>query len=237
VLGLRTGIIDRTLLQFGGQTMSDRKIVNRNVVLLPPLAVAEKALQLSQWVADRYEVVLLLNKADRLAHVTIHQFPIPEDRLEELDGSLSRFARSMPAINVRQDGYSIFGETGIFWDLKEQAGLDYLRGLHTTLVGLVNQLREWHIMDQHLHFLGSDSAITIEQRSSLVLHANPLALDCFRPHTTVSACKTADIALEVVRELPREAIDWQATSMHLTEVGPSGTCPSEGILKEYEFEG
>lgn len=210
--------------------MTTRKIVNRNVVLLPPKSVMDEAIRRSALAAEVTLSKVTLDDKNCLPHLTLHQFAIPEENLMALDEEVGSIVGETSFIQVALSGYSLFGGGGIFWD----ADKDHrLRSFHQQLVDVIDSLREGYIMDQHREFLTSATDIGKERRKSLGRWGNPLAMNTFWPHITLASCETEEEARKAISALPDGPMEFEAASVHITEVGPNGTCP--GSLMEFFF--
>ena len=210
-----------------------RTIVNRNIVLLPPQSVAVEAIRQSHAIADVCAVNFRLNDTDMWTHISLHQLALPEDKLHQLRQIVSDIVEKAARCQVTMGNYSLFGETGVFWDVEKTSS--GLKSLHNELVRRIDPVREGYIMVQHRDFLTEAVDIGAERRVSLGRWGNPLAMDTFWPHITLTSCKSPADARAAIRVLDKTPMSFEAISLHLAEVGPNGTCP--GSLREFKFRG
>lgn len=209
-------------------------VVNRNVVVLPLPSISAQAVSLSQEIAQKFPCSFTLNQGQYLPHLTLHQFAIPEKNLAHLAAALEAVATQQTSLTITLEGFSLFGNGGVFWDARKTPALFKL---HQALVEIVQPLREQHIMEQHRAFLSGTVDIGTERRQSLAQWGNPLAMATFWPHITLTACHNLDDARAAQAQLAQRVVPvtFLFTAIHLTEVGPFGTCP--GSLQEFPLLG
>lgn len=225
--------------QITGTIMTQRTIVDRGVVILPPEDVTERAITLSELLGARFSTSVVLNATNRLPHITKHQFSLPEDRLGDLEVAVAKVAKDTlrnPLVELVSIGS--FGDGGIFWDAR--VGYSSLWNLHLCLIREILPLQEEYRLPHLLPLLTGEVPATMEERIAFLRYGNPLANPRrpekpYRPHVTLSKLNNpADMndAIAFLNE-QNHRMDCAASSIHITELGPSGTCP--GSLKEFKF--
>lgn len=197
------------------------EIVHRNVVILPDAPVTARAVAQSRKLFYKFTADFRLNTRDHLPHITLHQFAIPKRNLEKLEAVVREVAKATQPRSVLLNQWSLFGETGFFWNA-ELTG--WLRDLHGSLLQVIDPLREGYIMKQHAPFLTGEKDISRAERASLGLWGNPLAEKSFRPHITLTNFQYRHEAVHAAAA-PVEMAEFDVTSLHITKVGLFGTCP------------
>lgn len=208
------------------------EVINRNIVILPSAEVEAEAISRSKLAAKIGNGAFTLTdgEGDRRPHITVHQFALPADQEDKLVEIITAEASTLGQLHLHMKGYSLFAGTGIFWDVIKN---DALFWLHQTLVHKVDLIRSDLIMDQHASFTTGTPDIGSFRRQSLLKFGNPLAIGTFWPHTTLTSAANSSLATAVVEELPDSPMAFTATHLHITEVGPSGTCPK--ILHSFQL--
>ncbi len=208
------------------------KIADRNIVILPPEKVMEAAIAKSVEISKQHKTNFVLNKKDQWPHLTLHQFAIPERNLGKMKAIVREAAKARKPFTVRLMGLSVFGGGGLFWDAEKT---EVLWQLHKELVTKIVPLQEEYIMKQHAPFITGEADVDILKRRSMHRYGHPLAntesMDPpFWPHITITSCKTKQEAEQLAAQFSMPPMEFEAATLHIAGVGPSGTCP--GSLEE-----
>lgn len=203
-------------------------VIHRNVVILPPEEIMQQAVALSEDISKQHATNFTLNLDDRLPHLTLHQFAIPEKHEERLEELVHEIAGKHTPTSVTLEDFGVFGGSGLFWNAKKT---EALWQLHRDLVSQIVPLQEEYIIDQHASFLTGEADVDATKRRSLHLYGNPLAnpesMDPpFWPHVTITSCESREVASKLAEELPQESVTFEVPEIHIAGVGPSGTCPN-----------
>ena len=131
----------------------------------------------------------------------------------------------------------VFGGGGLFWNVKKDRAI---WELHRDLVRQVHPLQDELIMKQHAPYVTGEADVDALKRRALHLYGNPLAnpdsmTSPFWPHVTITSCKTKKQAEALAKTMDIEPMEFEVQSIHITDVGPSGTCP--GSLAEIPLNG
>lgn len=200
---------------------------SRNIVILPPphvIAEAESRSALIDELTSGQNEIRLDHTKQRWPHITLYQFGLPEKNIDWMTTCIHQVIRELSTyakkFKLRLRGYHIYGGTGIFWMIESPPPA--LQHLHKDIVHNLNATRSGVVLEQHRPLFASDSGITDRQREYLGRYGYPTALDEYLPHITIGA--TAD-AVNVIKQLPDDPIEFTVEELHITEIGPSGTCP------------
>lgn len=208
--------------------MSER-IVDRNIVILPPRPVTDVAIALSQKARELLaETVFVLDRETRRPHITIHQFAIPQRNEEEMVETVYAIASKVSVVPITMEELAVFGGGGLFWNVAKERPVWLL---HKNVVNEVTPLQEEYIMRQHAPFVTGEAEVDITKRRALKHYGNPLANPIsmqppFWPHITITSGKTKGEAEKLASHLEVTAVKFDAKALYITEVGPNGTCPS-----------
>lgn len=213
------------------------KIVDRNIVILPPRPVTDMAIALSQKARELLaETAFVLDRKTRRPHITIHQFAVPERNEEEMVAIVRVIANKVSVVPIQMEGLAVFGGGGLFWNVAKERPVWLL---HKNIVNEVTPLQEEYIMRQHAPFVTGEAEVDITKRRALHQWGNPLANPTsmqppFWPHITITSCKAREAAETLANRLEVTVMKFDAKAIYITEVGPNGTCPS--ILHEIKLE-
>ncbi len=209
--------------------MSTRNIVCRNVTILPSHEVTQKAIELSRKVFEQFDSQIVLNAHNYLPHLTLHQFALPEDQLDSLAQRVIAAIRSFHnhSIHIHLTGANKFGDGGIWWDATIT---ELLWDLHRQLVNFILPIQEHYLMPHLVGISTGKIDVSSSERAACLKYGNPWANSekpafPFRPHVTLSKVMISNDMLEALLLLKNEQIGFEAFSVHITEIGPHGTCP------------
>lgn len=209
------------------------KIVDRNIVILPPKSVTSMAIALSQKARERLaETTFVLDRETRRPHITIHQFAIPQRNEEEMEDIVRQIAKQVSVVPIHMEELAVFGGGGLFWNVAKERPVWLL---HKNIVNEVTPLQEEYIMRQHAPYVTGEADADQHKRRALHRWGNPLANPIsmqppFWPHITITSYKTKEETEKLASHLEVTAMKFEAKALYITEVGPNGTCPK--ILKE-----
>lgn len=206
------------------------------IVLYPSSEVANEAIQKSVVLEKKFATNYVLDPKRYRPHLSLHQLAIPLYQFDELKDRIRLIAsRFNSPIKVEMEGYSLFGPTGLFWDAKRET--DDLWQLHSDLVVALSPLGAGYIIPDHAVLLTNQVDIGEQRRLSLRKYANPLAIETFWPHITLTSCKNAidaPGALTYLESWVTHHSTFEVTSMHLSMVREFGSSP--GSLEEFPFD-
>ena len=198
----------------------------RNVVILPDQAILNKAITLSKQATELAAAknspnhVMLSPENKCCPHLSLYQFGLPPNRTIAIAPAVYTITQKVKPFTITLQGYKIHRGTGIFWLVKKP--YDELHKLHVLLLTALNHFREGVVPRQNWSLFASDSGLTSEQRSMLGRWGYPSALDEYQPHITLADTSEAP---NIVDQLPLDLVEMNVTAIHLSEVGPYGTCP------------
>lgn len=198
----------------------------RNVVIIPNQQVIDEAIRRSELVNqlsrqhNSESRVVLSTIEKRWPHVTLYQFGLPEANVASLGSTVAQVAAKTGVFQVTLQGYELYRNTGIFWTVKEPRGP--LQELHEMLVSKLNEVREGVVPEQHRELFASDSGLTATQRAMLGKWGYPTAFDDYQPHITLG---DTEVAPDILNELPSESVEIEVNQIHISDLGPNGTCP------------
>lgn len=207
------------------------KIVTRNIVVFPGEEVTAAAIAQGEAIAKRYGVNFILNRKSYRPHITLYQFAIPEANLNQLTEIVATVAGEWDPFSITMAGLSIYGDHFVFWDAAKD---NALADLHEQLVTKVNPLRDGYIPEGQALALTGAVDIGTDRRQSLGRWGHSLAMDTFWPHITLAHTKSGGHVKEIVSGLTMPQLSCRIESLHITEVGPFGTCP--GPLMSFPLE-
>lgn len=212
------------------------ELIQRNVVIFPTGLVRQRASDLSQMIAELVPCEFVLNDNDALQHVSVLQSCYPADAEQSLLAAVGQIAAETSSQAVAMDGYGIFWDTLVFWDTQISSRL---LALHERLVGVLNPLRQGNILEIHRGML-RDPTVAESLKESIRLAGNPLALNTFRPHITLTRCRDVAGVAQAQRDIldahpSSPELSFLVTSLAVTEVGPHGTCPR--IIAQFPLGG
>lgn len=218
------------------------KLLSLAIVVYPNDDVCGEAINKSKQMGRRFRTKYDLNSSNYRPHLSLHQLAIPESQLGPVRNTVRRAASkiNLPLkIEMIKDGFSLLGGTGIFWDARKES--EGLYDLHHDLVMSLMNLGRGYLIDGHASFLTSNVDIGETRRWSLRKYANPLAIETFWPHITLTNLESSSQAAQALDSLvvgaaaPVAAANtFEITSIHLSEVKEFGTSP--GSMEEFHFD-
>lgn len=202
--------------------MQTESLLQRNVVVLPVGDTSREAQRLSQEL-ERFDTEFTLG-AGCFDHLSIYQAAYPAQNEEKLFEVVERIAAETSPFEITLQGFSVFWETFLFWDVVKTAELT---SLHLRLLSELNPLREGVRLPIHEQIL-ADERVPLEFRESIRRYGNPLCGRQERPHVTLTRLKevsVAEDALAILTSIAPEPRIFTPLALFVTEVGPHGTCP------------
>ena len=179
--------------------MSDYLAVD--IVILPPSEVMDKAIALNK----EYESHFILNKNDRLPHITLMQAVVKKSDLEKAEIKLKAIANSFKPLKLSAN----IVKTPAF-TLEIQKTLQ-LNNLHVTVMDEFKDLVSYVARaDQFYDEIVNDGAV-VWVKNFLVNSA----YDKYHPHITFTTSEPADL---------EESMEFTANRRAICHLGSYGTC-------------
>lgn len=210
--------------------MTDRELVNRNVLVLPPAEIAGQAIAVSETITQEFPTEFTLNQTTCLPHLSLYQAPYPAENGDQVLAAVHELATALLPITVTMNLVGLFWETLIFWDAIISPEI---RLMHELLLRTLNPLRDGELLPIHRQIL-EDRGVEQLLKKSIRLYGNPLCSHAFRPHITLSRCKKASDATAARQLWQGCAVSFTVTKLVVGEVGPHGTLPK--ILAEFPLK-
>jgi 2'-5' RNA ligase len=166
-----------------------------------------------------------------IPHITLHQFAIPADNLASLEERVAKIARETYTLDVVMTTCGQWGDGGIWWDTGH--GETDLWRLHSKLVPRIVELQDSYLLPHLTGMLTGEIPCSPKEREAFLRYgspfANPKLPDLpFRPHITVGKVhqQATASAIQAANEHVKNGVRFNVKSIHITELGPHGTCPA-----------
>lgn len=200
--------------------------VSLNIVIIPSGEVTQKAINLSNKIAQTNDTHFTLNNETLFPHITIYQAHYPNHNLEKIENTLLSLSQSIQPILIQMKNFSVMYDTFIFWNcVKTQE----LLSIHEKMVDLFNPFREGLVLP-HLASIQNMDEVS---KNEIAKYGSLLIGPRFTPHITITRIKNSEKSLEILEALKAEnASDTFVTKeIVLGYLGDHGTV--KGIIKKY----
>ena len=198
-------------------------ILSCNVVIIPPEEIRQAAIEISQRIGA-HGSHMTLDASCAIPHITVHQFAFPAYNLLGVKEAIARAVWGKKPFELTMGKISEYPGNAVFWEVNI---VDMLMGIHNQLVKDVNDMRDGHITELHPACLTGQVDIGAQRRKNLAKWGNPLTLDTFLPHITLSVLSDSRLmstAMEIAAEL--QGMTFTVKAIYLATLGECGICPS-----------
>lgn len=197
-----------------------------NVAIIPPEAVRERAIEMSEWIAAEGSQFVLDGEGLH-PHVTLYHVALESDRVPLVITALSAGLESVRPFFLRQGPYRAVEDEWI--DASYDRDEPIMR-LHTSVIEAVAELRANQETEKDREDFAS---LSDDERGSLSRSGWIGAFESYVPHLTFARLKEKDAS--IISKLPFEDFGFYADRIGLYEMGEHGTCTRlvhEFTLKE-----
>lgn len=186
-----------------------------NVAIIPPEAVRERVIEMSEWIAAEGSQ-FVLDGETRHPHISLYHVALEDDRLPLVIAALTAGLESVRPFFLRQGPYRAVEDEWI--DASYDRDEDIMR-LHTAVIEAVKDLRANQGNEKDRTDFAS---LSEEQQKSLLASGWTEAFERYAPHLTFARLKEKDT--DIVSKLPFEDFGFYAERIGLYEMGEHGTC-------------
>lgn len=181
---------------------------------------------MSEWVNARYLTAFVLDRIDRVPHLSLYHFATDGESLPKIIQSLNLLTRSQECFEISAIGYDTTNLPwlGVLYERDEA-----LLKLHQNVLEIVAPFRERKNYDQMEEW----SDISPERQENLELYGWSEARSLYRPHITITRFQQA-VGEAVIDTLPMPAFSFYGTALALYELGEYGTC--HNLIAQLHFE-
>lgn len=197
-----------------------------NVVLVPPVDIAQKAIHLSRLIAKNFPIEFVLDGKNYQPHLTLYQLEVPDNNLQIVKDQLLKIFKLRVVVSFNQ----YFGSQSGFlsWDCQRDK---VLYNLHKKTVERLNTLRDGLLLPSRklkYDFLTDENYIQIEKFGSSGL------FEYFHPHITITRLKKGDNYNKALQILPhKKPLIVNFKKAALGKLSIHGTVPE--IIEEYNL--
>lgn len=207
-------------------------IMSLAVVVFPSDEVVGKAISLNRQISDATTNDIALDKASARPHITLYQFPLPEDSLSVAQEKIALAAQRKP-LDLATGDYMLYLGQNVFWLVD---GGSRLRDLQGMVIAGINPLRNGYVLAMHAESLfhtGVD--IGDERRQAIADCGDPLTRRQFIPHITLASIPIEGAGQSVIQGLPRiQPITFTVDRVALVHLGQHGVCGD--TIAEFELK-
>ncbi|MFA9261960.1 MAG: 2'-5' RNA ligase family protein [Undibacterium sp.] len=201
-----------------------------NVAIIPPEAVRERAIEMSEWIAAEGSR-FVLDDENPYPHISLYHVALDVDRVPLVITALTAGLESVRPFFLRQGPYRAVEDEWI--DVSYDRYEDVMR-LHTAVIEAVGDLRANQGTEKDREDFAS---LSENQRGSLLRTGWTEAFERYVPHLTFSRLNKKDAG--IISKLPFEDFGFYVDRIGLYEMGEHGTCTRlvhEFSLKELSSE-
>jgi len=205
-----------------------KSYIDLNVVLLPNEKTAKKIISLSQNLSKNYRTSFILNKKDKLPHLSLYQSRYPKKAYNKILNSIENISKETRPFTIFPNNFSTLGNY-LFYDAIKQKDLI---NLHKKLVSKLNKLRKEILHPNVKQFL-KEGSLTKSQAKNAIKYGNPLTMEGFIPHITITKFANPNKIKEAAKLIPKEKLNFKVTELALAPIGKYGSCSK--IIKRFHF--
>ena len=205
-----------------------------NLALIPETELANRHIEFSEQMAQRYRPVIELNGVEaRVAftpHITLYQVPVPVEDLPALHGALADIAATTPALSLTATEFGANADEGSF-EVRYEAP-SRLMELQAATIDAVNPLRgelmlerdpAGHPMSERIEEAGT--AGDNIRRTGFDAVGDPKEGGLFRPHVTLNWFEPGTAVEQNGADWPSPSeFDGSFAAVGIFVLGPCGTC-------------
>lgn len=190
-----------------------------NVVIKPNREVEEYAIKVSKKLAEKGNVLFVLDGIDYFPHLTMYSPDFPENSYGEMVRNLRGISAKYSVFKVKftlfdsEDGY-----IGINIDNNE-----LVKSLHADIVNTLNPLRKGILREKYQDPEYVEK-LSENQQKNIATYGYPAVMDEFTPHLTLIRFDNGERAKEVAKTLVWEIKDLKVEELGIFEMGENGTC-------------
>ena len=204
-------------------------MITRNIIILPPPEVAERAMAWSRKIAEKYKTDFVLDGKNYYPHITLYQLALSDANSVSLDQQLHSIVSDTKSFQIEADIFSTLVGF-VFLNFKKS---NELFSLHEQIVNSCNPLRDGENIPAEVQNLTNpDVPEFIKQ--SIRTYGSALAMKAYLPHISITRLKTFSEADSARMKLANASIIFDVHSIHVANIGPDGTVNE--ILQEYPFQ-
>lgn len=198
-----------------------------NIVIIPDTATAAVLTDISHWLAKHVASDFVLNDSEFRPHLSLFPNQYPQKNKATIESSLINLSKHSQPFRITLTGYSQISGF-IFADAVKT---DELVSLHSDAVEVLNPLREGHMPSLVADLKGLNPA----QQASVEKYGNPIVLDSWEPHVTLTHINDIERAKQILEALPPINLEFDVAAIHLSRFARWGTCPE--ILESFPLGG
>ncbi len=155
--------------------------IDLQIVALPKDKARKRLIDLSNSISGNFRSLFKLNDTDCLPHLTFYQTAYPEKNFDRIEEAIINMTSVNKAFSVTLSGFSLFHEA-IFYEAINKENISHF---HKTIVERLNVWREGMLTEECKAFLNDDNLDSV-QKDNIMKYGNPLVMDFYRPHVTLT---------------------------------------------------
>lgn len=199
--------------------------VDLNIVVPPDEQTRNQLIRLSTYLSTLVRANFILDEAEFRPHLSLFPNQYPQKNRPAIEASLNNLSEQTNPFRITLTGYSQISGY-IFADAVKS---DDLVALHAQAVEVLNPLREGYMPS----LVAGLKGLTPAQQTSVKKYGNPIVLDSWEPHVTLTHIDDMEIAKQVHKQLPPINLEFDVAAIHLSRFAKWGTCPE--ILETFPF--
>ena len=199
-------------------------IENLNIAIIPPPALAKKAIGVSERFGRRGGLFVLDNR-NFFVHLTLYMFGAPKKSLGEIQVALDQLSTNEPALKLRTLKHR-FDDGWVHVAFRRSRNIT---GLATRVIEIVNPLREGVIRARDKEKFNQ---YTKEEQKNLDRYGFISVGDLYIPHITFT--KMPKLEPDIFSDIATDDYSFTAERIGLFELGEHGTC--RRLIREFELQ-
>jgi 2'-5' RNA ligase len=198
----------------------DEETIDLNVVIIPPLNIAQELIKVSETLKNTWETMYVLG-GKRKPHFSLYSACYPSKNMRKVTKSLKLVAKeSTGVLRLKLQGFYIFSGY-VFFDIVNSPEL---MSLHNAVVDTLNPFREGLVSDVMKGLTG----LSQKQRQAIEEYGYVSVKDSYMPHISLTKLSRPRQDSAAVLKYLRSNVEpmfFDVTSISTGPFGPMGTLP------------
>jgi 2'-5' RNA ligase len=195
------------------------KTIGLNIAILPDEKTKNRAIILSQSIAEMTKSHFVLDEFNYMPHISIYHALYEPGVRNELSKVVVDIAKRTSAFEIKLFSYDYFADY-LFLNVLM---CNELYDLHMSMLNSCNPLRS-QIVPESINELIQKKQIDEQQIALVVKYGHPLTEKYFRPHVTLARLKDSKAVPETIEKLPKQEITMKVSGLGIANIGKHGTC-------------
>lgn len=210
--------------------METDKFIRLNTVFKVPTQVAQKAINLSQEIAQTHKTFFVLDGINFHPHITIYPPEYPESNIDQVLNIVKEVARNSKKIKFTFKTIDNFqGSIGVCFKLSPE-----IQSLHEKLVKKLNPLREGHLREKYQVGSVYRKTLSSEELANIDQYGYHGVMHLYNPHLTVIRLEDESFAETISNYLRWNITEFIVDKLAIYTSGVSGTVKK--FIKEFNLK-